>query len=286
MATFYNQATLSFGGRITNSNITEGEIISGITLTKRAVSTNYGPGDGIVYAITLVNADATAKNGITITDDLGAYTLPGSTEAFIPLTYVDGSILYYQNGALQPTPTIETANNLTISGIDVPAGGNVTLLYEARANSFAPLSADSSIFNTVVAGDGSACEPLGDSTEIPTRNEPNLTIAKAVSPAVINCGGEVTYTFIVQNTGNTAVVATDNLTVADTFNPMLKGITVSLNGEELVEGIGYNYNEDTGEFTTNPGAISVPAATYTRYVETGAVTTTPGVAIITVTGMI
>ena len=286
MAIFYNQATLSFGGRITNSNITEGEIISGISLTKRAVSTNYGPGDGIVYAITLINAEATARDGIIITDDLGAYTLPGSTEAFVPLTYVDGSILYYQNGVLQPAPTVETANALTISGIDIPAGGNVIILYEARANSFAPLSAESSIFNTVTASNGGTCEPLGDSSDIPTRNEPSLTIAKAVSPAVINCGGEVTYTFIIQNTDNTAVVATDNLAVADVFNPALKEIAVNLNGEELVEGTGYNYNEETGEFTTLPGVIPVSAATYARDLETGAVTTTPGVAVITVTGTV
>ena len=30
MATFYNQATLSFNGRLTNSNVTEGEILDAI----------------------------------------------------------------------------------------------------------------------------------------------------------------------------------------------------------------------------------------------------------------
>lgn len=286
MATFYNQATLSFAGRVTNSNITEGELVSGLSLSKTAVSTDYGPGDGIVYAVTLVNADSVAKSGITLTDNLGAYTLMGGSTEFVPLTYVDGSVLYYQNGVLQPAPTVVAGNTLVISGIDVPAGGNVIILYEVRANSLAPLSAGSSIFNTVSAGGDGVCEELTDSAQIPTRDEPLLSIAKAVNPLTLTCGDEVTYTFIIQNAGNTAVVATDDLIVSDTFNPILTSITVTLNGELLNEGTQYAYNEQTGEFTTIGGAIPVPAATFTRDSETGVVTTTPGVAVLTITGII
>lgn len=286
MATFFNQATLTFGGRVTNSNVTEGEIVSGVTLTKNAVSTDYGPGDGIVYALTLLNADSVARTDITLTDDLGAYSLPGGTTEFVPLTYVEGSILYYQNGVLQEPPTVEAGDTLVISGIEVPAGGNVIILYEVRANSFAPLSAGSSIFNTVSASGEGVCEALGDNAEIPTRDEPNLSIAKAITPDTVVCGDEVTYTFIIQNTGNTEVVATDDLIVSDTFNPILMNVTVTLNGEQLTEGTGYAYNEETGEFNTLPGAIPVPAATFSRDPQTGVVTTTPGVAVITVTGTI
>lgn len=286
MATFYNQATLSFAGRVTNSNVTEGELVSGLSLTKTAVSTDYGPGDGIVYAVTLVNADSVAKSGITLTDNLGAYTLMGGSTEFVPLTYVDGSVLYYQNGVLQPAPTVVAGNTLVISGIDVPAGGNVIILYEVRANSLAPLSAGSSIFNTVSAGGDGVCEELTDNAQIPTRDEPLLSIAKAVNPLTLTCGDEVTYTFIIQNAGNTAVVATDDLIVSDTFNPILTSITVTLNGELLNEGTQYAYNEQTGEFTTIGGAIPVPAATFTRDSETGVVTTTPGVAVLTITGII
>ena len=286
MATFYNQATLSFAGRVTNSNVTEGELVSELSLTKTAVSTDYGPGDGIVYAVTLVNADSVAKSGITLTDNLGAYTLMGGSTEFVPLIYVDGSVLYYQNGVLQPAPTVVAGNTLVISGIDVPAGGNVIILYEVRANSLAPLSAGSSIFNTVSAGGDGVCEELTDSAQITTRDEPLLSIAKAVNPLTLTCGDEVTYTFIIQNAGNTSVIATDDLIVSDTFNPILTSITVSLNGELLNEGTQYAYNEQTGEFTTIGGAIPVPAATFTRDSETGVVTTTPGVAVLTITGII
>ena len=39
-------------------------------------------------------------------------------------------------------------------------------------------------------------------------------------------------------------------------------------------------------FTTLPGAITVPAATFSRDVNTGIITTTPGTATITVAGTI
>jgi uncharacterized repeat protein (TIGR01451 family) len=286
MANFYNQATLTLGGKVLTSNVTEGELISRIRLTKNAVSTDYGLGDGIVYALTLVNEDTVAKTNITLTDNLGAYTLEGSTQVFVPLTYVEGSILYYQNGIIQPAPAVVAADTLTISGIDIPAGGNVIILYEVRANSFAPLSAGSAIFNTVTTvGDGT-CEELEAAAQIPTRDEPILSIAKAICPEEVVCGNPLTYTFIVQNTGNTAVDATDNLILSDTFTPALTNIVVALNGTELAEDTAYTYDEATGAFTTLPGAVPVPAATFTRDAETGVVTTTPGVAIITVTGVI
>lgn len=285
MATFFNQATLNFAGRVTSSNITEGEIISGLTLTKTAITENYGPGDGIVYTITLTNAGATDVTGISVTDDLGVYTLPGGTTQLVPLTYVEDSLLYYQNGALQPAPTVTAGPPLVIGGLTVPAGGNVLLIYETRANDFAPLSAGSAIFNTATVG-GAECEATGDTAEVPTREEPLLSIAKAICPQTVSCGQDVTYTFIIQNTGNTAVDATDNLTVTDTFTPALTGIEVTLNGTPLAEGTGYTYDEATGEFATLDGAIPVPAATFARNPITGVVTTIPGVAILTVTGTI
>ncbi len=278
MATFYNQATLSYGDNVTNSNITTGEIITGLTLTKTAASTNYGDGDGITYVITLVNATGTDRTGVTVSDNLGVYTL-GSTE-LVPLSYVDGSILYYQNGVLQTAPTVAVGTDLVISDITVPAGGNVTLVYEATANGFAPLAAGSSITNTVTSGD------LTDTVTVPVREEAELTIAKAICPAVVSDDGELTYTFVIQNSGNLAAVVTDNVTVTDTFNPALSDITVTLNGEELEEGTGYTYDEATGEFATVPGVITVPAATYVQNPTTGVITTTPGVAVLTVTGTI
>ena len=285
MATFYNQATLSFGGRVTNSNVTEGEVLNRVAMNKVAVTTDYGPGDNIVYAVTLVNNDATDKVNITITDNLGRFTPTGGPEV-VPLTYVPGSVIYYQNGILQPAPAVNAGPPLLISDINIPAGGNVTLLYEVRANEYAPLGANASINNNVSAGGCDLCEGMTATANIPTRDEPQLTIAKAVCPDVLSCGDTVTYTFIIQNTGNTAVVATDDLVVADNFTPVLCNLAVTINGQVVNEGIAYTYDAETGAFTTLGGALPVPAATFTRDPITGIITTTPGVTILTVTGTI
>lgn len=278
MATFYNQATLSYGNNVTTSNVTVGEIISGLTMTKTAVSTGYGIGDGITYVVSLINGTTTDRTGVTLTDDLGAYTVGGTS--VVPLSYVDGSVLYYQNGVLQPAPTVTVGTELVIGGITVPAGGNAVIVYEATANNFAQAAIGSTITNEVTTDD------LTASATVNVREEAVLNISKAISPAVVSDNGQLTYTFVIQNSGNLAADAADNVTITDTFNPILNGLTVTLNGTALAEGIGYTYNDVTGVFTTVPGIITVPAATYVQDPITGVITTTPGVSVLTVTGTI
>jgi hypothetical protein len=55
--------------------------------------------------------------------------------------------------------------------------------------------------------------------------------------------------------------------------------------EETDIPLEYNYDEATGQFTTNAGQITVPAATYTQEVD-GTWTVTPGTAVLTVTGTV
>lgn len=284
MATFYNQATLSFGGTTTASNVTSGELISGVTLTKVAASTDYSLGDGITYIVTLENAGAAAKENLTLVDNLGVFTPPSMSTAVVPLEYIEGSLKYYQNGALAEGASAEsTGAMLTVSGIDVPEGGIATVIYEARVNEFAPRGIGNIITNTVTALGGCVPEGTSATASVPARESASLTVAKAVSPAIIAECGEITYTFIIQNTGNVGAEG-DTLTVTDVFNPILKNITVTLDGEELAEGTDYTYNETTGEFATLGSVISVPAADFVRNPDTGAVFMTPGVAVITVTG--
>ena len=285
MATFYNQATLSYGGNTVNSNTTEAELLSGLEITKTAVTATYDAGGNIVYVITLSNMGSSSYNPLTITDDLGAYTLGGGGTA-IPLTYVDGSILYYLDGVLQPAPTVTSLGTLEISGINLPAGSTASFVYEVKANEFAPLAAGSTIVNTAVTDGGVGIGEISDNATVAVNEAPELTIAKAVCPAVINDNDQLTYTLIVQNLGNVPIVATDGVIITDVFNPILSNITVVLNGTDIFETTGYTYNTLTGEFATVDGVITVPAATYTQDPITGAITTTPGVTVLTVTGTV
>ena len=284
MATFYNQATLSFGGNVVNSNTTEAELLSGLGLTKTAITATYSENGNVVYAITLQNMGSATYDDLTLKDDLGAYTVGAIT--VVPLTYVAGSVLYYINGVLQAAPAVSTVGNLEFSGIDVPAGGTTTLIYEVQANAFAPMAAGSSITNTASTDAGAGVGVLTDTATVTVTEAPELTIAKAVCPAVINDNGTLTYTIIVQNHGNVPIVATDGVIISDLFNPILTGITVTLNGTELDVGTGYTYDTATGAFATVDGVVTVPAAAYVQDPVTGVITTTPGVTVLTVSGTV
>ena len=285
MATFFNQASLSYGGNIVNSNTTEAELLSGLELTKTAISASYGAGRNVAYAITVSNMGSAAYNSLTIFDNLGAYTLATGTTV-VPLTYVENSVLYYLNGVRQPAPTVTAAGELEISGINLPAGSTATFIYEAEANEFAPIAQGSVITNTARVNGGVGVGELTDSATVAVDEAPSLTIAKAVCPQVLTDNGQLTYTLIVQNLGNTPIIATDGVIVSDLFDPILSDITVTLDGTELAENVGYTYDETTGQFATADGVITVPAATYTQDTATGAITTTPGVAVLTITGTV
>ena len=285
MATFYNQATLSFGGSVVNSNTTEAELLSGLEIIKTAITGSYDSGSSVVYSITLSNMGSTPYSALTVTDDLGAYTLSGGGTA-VPLSYVDGSILYYLNGVLQPAPTVTSTGNLEITGITVPAGSTATFIYEARANEFAPIAAGSVITNTATTNGGVGIGQISDTATVTVREAPELTIAKAVCPAVLSDNDQLTYTIIVQNLGNTPILATDGVVISDTFNPILSNISVTLGGVALDEGTGYTYDTATGAFATADGVVTVPAASYTQDPTTGSIATTPGVTVLTVTGTV
>ena len=283
MATFFNQATLSYNGNVVNSNITSGEILEVLSMTKTAVSANYRAGGNVTYVISVVNSGTTPYNALVLTDNLGAYIF--GTETLTPLTYVDGSVRYFINGTPQPAPAVTAGPPLAVSGITVPAGGNVTLVYEADINGFAPLGEQDSIVNEAVLSGGGITAVTATETVTPN-GAPLLSISKSVSPTVVAENGQITYTFIVQNQGNTPALATDNVIITDTFDPVLSDLTVTVNGAPIAENTGYTYNEATGEFATQPGVITVDAATYVQDAATGTVIITPGVTVVTVTGTV
>lgn len=284
MATFFNQAALTYNNTTTLSNVVTGEIVGALSAEKTAVSPNYTSGEDITYVISIVNNGALPYTNLTVTDDLGEYTSGSLT--LVPLTYKEGSIKYYVNGLLQPAPTIDVLSPLTITGIDVPAGGNVIIVYEAIANGFAPLGADGEITNTVNVTGEQITNPVTADETIGTASGPLLSITKELSPVSVPENGQITYTFVIRNTGNEAIVATDNAVITDAFDPALNISSVTYNGTPWADGVNYNYDEVTGSFVTVAGQITVPAATYTQDPVTGEWVVTPGTATIVVVGTV
>lgn len=283
MAIFTNYATLSYSGGSTVSNTVTGEILDTLSVTKTAVINNYTARDKVTYVITLVNSGTTALTGLSLTDNMGAYRFNGST--YYPLNYIDGSIRYYVNGVLQAAPAVAGGPPMGVSGLSIPAGGNATLIYEAAVTNYAPLASGAAITNTATVTGDDLSAPVVATETITAENRADLTISKSVCPAVVTGNGQLTYTFVIENTGNTIATADDNAILNDTFNPILNPISVAFNGVAWSEGANYTYDEATGEFATLPGQITVPAATYAQS-SNGTWVMTPGISMLTVTGTV
>ena len=284
MAQFTNQAQLSYNNATINSNIAVGEVLEVLSAAKTAVTENYTPGDTVTYVISAVNTGATPLSGITVSDDLGAYPFDGTT--LYPLSYVDGSVRLYINGVLQAAPTVVAGPPVVFSGITIPAGGNMVLIYETEITAYAPLGTTDSIINTATVSGGGIASPLVVTETVTPTEEPLLTITKSISPVPVAENGIVTYTFVIRNNGNTPADAAANVTLSDTFLPILSDLTVLLDGTVLTPVTDYTYVATDGSFATVPGVITVPSATYTQDPVSGVWSVTPGTATLTVSGTI
>ena len=284
LPSFTNQASLSYPGGSLRSNIVTGNLVDVLAIAKTAVGSGYTAGEKLSYIVTLVNSGTVALTGLTLTDDLAAYTLDSQT--LTPLSYVSDSLLYYQNGILQTSPTVTAGPPLTVTGLSVPTGGSVTLVYQAQVNALAPLAAGSELTNTATVTGGTLSAPLTASATVTAGAAPDLSIAKAMSPETVTGASELTYTFILQNAGNSEVSADAALVLTDTFDPILSDLAVTYNGTPWTVNVNYSYDAATGLFATLAGQLTIPAAEYTQDPATGIWTTTPGVSVLKISGTV
>ena len=159
MATFNNTATLSYNGQVTNSNVVTGEIVDAISATKTILDSTYSAGDTLTYVISIINSASTPITGISVTDNLGAYTTQAGATVY-PLDYVDGTVRLYSDGVPATAPAVTQGPPVVFSGITVPANGNVILIYEASVNAFAPISEGATITNEASVAGASISIPV------------------------------------------------------------------------------------------------------------------------------
>ena len=284
MAIYTNQATLSYNNVVVNSNIATGEILEVLNIQKSALNSFYDNNSIITYVLTLNNTGSNVLTDLTVTDNLGAYVY--NTLTLVPLTYVDGSIRYLVNGVLQTPPTVVPGPPFQVTGVTVPANGNVAILYQATPNNFAPISDGSTITNTATVNGGGLTNPVASTTSLPAATVPVLSIVKSISPIPVVENGTVTYTFVISNSSTAPATVDENVVLTDTFNPILSNLNATFNGVTWVEGTNYTYNQTTGLFTSSNGAITVPAATVVQDPTTGAYTVTPGTSTLVISGTI
>ncbi|MBQ7698922.1 MAG: hypothetical protein IJT49_01100 [Clostridia bacterium] len=285
MATFTNQATLTYNNTQTLSNVTTGQILQQLTVEKTSLQQSYAAGERLTYAVSFVNSGTTDDQNLTLTDDLGAFVPTGLTEEVYPLTYDTGSVFATVNGAVQTAVQVTSEQPLTLTGINVPAGGSAVIIYTAQVNGSAPLASGSTIENTVTVTGGGLAEPVTATESVSVSEAPYLTVEKTLSPLTVTSSQRITYTFLISNYGNAPAEADANASITDVLSPVLTGLTATYNGVLWTQGTEYTYSETSGIFTSDPGAITVPAATYTTLPD-GTVSTTPGTATLLLEGTV
>ncbi len=290
--TITNYATLDYlSGSVAGtaiSNIAQATVRETLGITKDAYRASYRRGEIVTYIIQITSQD-TAPSTLTVTDDLGTYTRNGVS--YTPLEYVSyllyvGQVRNPENGAVGVTVTPGTDSvRFTFDNLPVPFPG-MTLIVQARVNEYAPLDEENgSITNTAQLWLGGNVVSEAQTT-IETENYADLQILKSMTPDPVTEGNPLTYTFVICNFGS--VVPTE-VTLRDHFMPAPRvPLTVTVDGTMVND---FDYNSQTGLFVlgsaaSEPYTLTVLGATYERDSVTGAVTVTPGMTTVTVSGII
>ena len=285
MAQITNQANLTFNyGTATGSaisNIATATLLDPLSAEKTSVGDTYRAGDTITYVISVLNNGNTTVNNITVTDNLGAYTV--GTQTVTPLTYEDPAALYINGVFSSSLSGNVTANGVSFVIPSLASGANALIVYRVTINDFAPLAQGGTITNTATVATATGGNPITVNNIVTVEDYADITIQKEMSPDPVSDGDLLTYTFTITNTGNTEATG---VVLTDSFNPAPSAITVSVDGQ-TVPATDYSY--ENGLLTLPTGdnfPITVPAATVTQDPVTGNVTITPGTLVITVTGTI
>lgn len=243
-----------------------------VTITKQALTQSYRNGDTVSYVIRIENTGSSALSGLTVTDNLGAAASPK------PLAYYTGSLNVYVDGnPVTVSPNAGDTLEFTLSTV-LASGSNVIAVYSATINSDAD-----SITNTVTvtASGATASCTVNESTTatISAESYAELSIYKSASADTVTSGDSLSYTFTIMNRGSaeaTNVVLTDTLPAVFT----VQSVSVTDSSGTTV----YDESDYTIDATTN--TITLPNATSNPITVAAATSAGPGIATVTLTGVV
>lgn len=283
-----NRATVNYSYGASNSvsvSNTASTVLNGaLNVSKTALNGSYRVGSEITYIVTVRNDGTGIMTDVTVTDDLGALVLGGSTVR--TLDYIGPAQLYVGGNLVAALTPTTTADGISFNIGTLNVGAVANIIYVTRVNRYASGAVGDSITNTVNATSVCDCPcnyPASATSTVPAESYGDLQVLKSACPGTIACGNELTYTIDLYNYGNMEV---ENVVLSDTLDPVLADLIVKVNGTLIPSG-QYDY---TAGVLTLPNAtgseITVPAATYIRNAESGIVSVDPGHVQIVLSGTI
>ena len=287
MAIIENFATVRYtsGGvtETTVSNLAQINLTSSVSLSKLPLGAVYGNDSLLTYILTVQNTSDAPLSGVVIEDNLGSF--PYGAGELTPLTY-GGSAILLVNGEDDTSALVVDATDPSVLTFSLPplaANSIANVIYTARVNEFAPLEAGATIVNrSTLTADAECADGSADAT-VTVEEGASLSVFKQMCPNPVVCGGTVTYSIRVSNYGNAP--ATD-VQLTDVFDPAPTIQSITRNGVPLV---ATEYTYENGVLTILAGSATgdtIPAATFQRDAQTGAVTVSPGVVEYVIKGTI
>lgn len=266
------------------SNIATATLTEPLSVEKVSVESVYRYGEEVTYSISFENSGNTALTEVKITDNLGTYTLAGTTTSVTPLRYVAPAILLI-DGAYSGniTPTVNS-DSVVFTVPALAVSSRAQIIYKAVVNNYAPLGTGSQITNTVSLTATGVNTPITDDNTITVADYAEIAVTKNMSPANVVDGDALTYTFVINNYGNATA---EEIVLHDTFDPAPDTITLQLNGvTKPASSYSYTNGVLTYPVSTSSESLSLPPATIVQDPISGEVSITPSSLTITVTGVL
>ena len=196
------------GGTSGNTNAVTTQVNTAFVTVLKTVDKPFADaGDILTYTLQLNNAGNVAANSVTLTD-----AVPSGS------TFVPGSV----TGATGTPPTLTLAAPLA-------PGGSTTVTFQVQVDNAVPspnpIPNNSTVNYTYTvdpANPNGATGTRGSNTVTTQANMALVTTTKAVSAAYAELGQVLTYTLVIENTGNVSannVVITDAIPTGTTFVP-------------------------------------------------------------------
>ncbi len=280
-----NRAQLTFQyGTSTGSvfsNVATTTLQGPLAIEKTSVGGDYNGQGELAYVISFTNTTNAPLTGVVLNDNLGSYTVPGSTLVVTPLDFVGPAALYVNGVFVNNLQPQLGQSGITFNVGTLQSGDNALVVYRASVNEYAPLAPASTITNTAVVTADGITETSSATNVVNIGPYADVSIIKTMTPDPVQSGDALTYSFSLYNYGNTAAT---NVVLTDVLSPAPVISSVSVNGTALSPG-EYSYVGGTLTLPTGTNTITIPAATFTQGAN-GVVTKVPGLVTVTVVGTI